>query len=83
ELRARAFVDGAIREEYKRNITWLCADVREEMPPGPFELIFCRYLVFTYFAEDLQRELLPRLRARLAPGGEILLGRHERLPAAE
>ncbi len=81
---ARAFVrEGdhyAIRPEYTVAIKWRLEDIRETMPDGPFDLIFCRYLVFTYFDASLQREIYERLRARLAPGGEILIGSHERLP---
>ena len=35
------------------------------MPDGPFDYMFYRYLAFTYFDSELQRELLPRLQARL------------------
>jgi chemotaxis protein methyltransferase CheR len=81
---ARAFAreDGeyVIRPEYRDAVEWRLEDIRETMPDGPFDLIFCRYLVFTYFDASLQREIYDRLRARLAPGGEILIGSHERLP---
>ena len=50
------------------------------MPDGPFDLVFCRNLVFTYFAPALQLELLARIAARLRPGGFLVLGRHEQLP---
>jgi chemotaxis protein methyltransferase CheR len=50
------------------------------MPPGPIHLIFCRNLAFTYFAEDMQRRIAEGLRARLAPGGLLLLGIHESAP---
>jgi chemotaxis protein methyltransferase CheR len=50
------------------------------MPEGPFQLILCRYLVFTYFDEKLQRELLEKFLSRLAPGGALVLGKIDRLP---
>ena len=53
------------------------------MPDGPFDLVLCRYLAFTYYDEELQREVLARLRARLAPGGLLVLGAKERLPASD
>lgn len=85
EWRDRAFTkEGdvhAIRPEFKKGIEWRLEDIRETMPDGPFDLVFCRYLAFTYFDEELQREILEKLRARLAPGGEIVVGSHERLPS--
>jgi chemotaxis protein methyltransferase CheR len=51
------------------------------MPDGPFDLILCRNLVFTYFDEALQRRISEQLRERLRPGGFLVLGVHEALPA--
>jgi chemotaxis protein methyltransferase CheR len=51
------------------------------MPNGLFDLILCRNLVFTYFDEALQRRILGQLRERLRPGGFLVLGSHEALPA--
>jgi chemotaxis protein methyltransferase CheR len=56
-------------------------DIREAMPDGPFELILCRNLVFTYFDDALQRRLLGQIGRRLAGGGFLVLGKHEALPA--
>ena len=58
-------------------------DVRKEMPPGPFHLIFCRNLVFTYFARELQARVLEGLLERLAPGGLLVLGGQEELPPGD
>jgi chemotaxis protein methyltransferase CheR len=44
-------------------------------------LVFCRYVAFTYFAEDLQRAVLDRIGSVLAPGGLLAIGRNEELPA--
>lgn len=55
-------------------------DIRIEQPPGPFDLILCRHLVFTYFDEDLQRRLLPRMVDLLTPDGALVTGKQERLP---
>ncbi len=41
----------------------------------------CRNLVFTYFAPGLQEALQRAIWARLAPGGYLVIGAHERLPA--
>jgi chemotaxis protein methyltransferase CheR len=55
-------------------------DICTAMPDGPFHLILCRNLAFTYFAEELQRRIAQALLDRLAPGGCLVLGAHERLP---
>lgn len=69
-----------LRPAYQRAIDWMQQDIRRTMPAGPFHLILCRNLVFTYFDADLQRALLARLLDRLAPGGLLVLGKHESLP---
>ena len=69
-----------LRPAYRRGIDWLQQDIRETMPDGPFHLILCRNLVFTYFDTDLQRTCLARLLDRLVPRGLLLLGKHESLP---
>jgi chemotaxis protein methyltransferase CheR len=46
-------------------------------------VILCRNLVFTYFAPALQRRILRGLRARLVPGGFLVVGTHEDPPAGE
>jgi chemotaxis protein methyltransferase CheR len=50
------------------------------MPAGPFDLVFCRNLAFTYFDEDGQWEVLRGIGERLVAGGYLLLGAHESLP---
>jgi chemotaxis protein methyltransferase CheR len=50
------------------------------MPVGPFDLILCRNLAFTYFELNLQRAILRRLEQRLAPEGVLVVGAHESLP---
>ncbi|MHC4548581.1 MAG: CheR family methyltransferase [Planctomycetota bacterium] len=82
--RERAFTaDGALRPEYRENVRFACEDLRAQMPAGPFQLVCCRYLAFTYFDDALQREVLDGLRGRLGPGGLLALGRHEQLPDHE
>ena len=55
-------------------------DVRDGAPGGPFHVILCRNLVFTYFDEVLQRTVGARLVDRLQPGGALVVGGHEKLP---
>jgi chemotaxis protein methyltransferase CheR len=83
--RAQAFGpvagDYCLRPEYRRGIEFVQQDVRTALPEGRFSLILCRNLVFTYFDEGTQRQILARLLARLAPGGALVIGRREILPS--
>ncbi len=56
-------------------------DVRDPPPSGPFDLVLCRNLAFTYFDERGQRATATRLAGALRPGGALVLGKHEALPA--
>ncbi len=85
ELAGAAFepVDGELRvaHRYRPCVHRVRHDVRDGAPGGPFHLILCRNLAFTYFDEDLQRTVAARLVATLRPGGALVLGSHEELPA--
>jgi len=72
-----------LRAEYRDPVELLQQDIRLEMPPGPFDLLLCRNLVFTYFDLSLQAELLPRILGRLRPRGFLVLGGHEALPPGD
>jgi chemotaxis protein methyltransferase CheR len=81
--RDRAFreLDGAwaLRSELVAGVELRRADIREGMPAGPFDLILCRNLAFTYFDEALQDEVLEGLVARLVPEGALVIGARESL----
>jgi chemotaxis protein methyltransferase CheR len=82
---ARAFSLSAEGEqclapELRDDITFRCQDLRAELPDGPFHLVLCRNVAFTYFAPPLQREVLTRFVERLVPGGLLVIGAHESLP---
>ncbi|MDH3687992.1 MAG: chemotaxis protein CheR [Gammaproteobacteria bacterium] len=83
-LRTQAFVDRdgthCLRAECKANVDFLCEDVRTTVPSGPFDLILCRNLVFTYFGEPLQLEITDRISHSLNADGVLVLGVHEKLP---
>jgi len=69
-----------LKSLYRDSVRFIKQDVRKSMPEGPFHLILCRYLVFTYFDEKLQAELLDKILSRLVPGGALVLGKIDRLP---
>ncbi len=69
---------------FREGLTFRCEDLRAQQPDGPFHLVLCRNVAFTYFArEPLQREVLGRIVARLVPGGVLVIGAHESLPGVE
>jgi chemotaxis protein methyltransferase CheR len=71
-----------LKPEFRQSVKFERQDIRESMPPGPFDVILCRNLVFTYFAEDEQSAVLDRLIDRLVPGGALVIGVREKLPRA-
>ena len=72
-----------IKPQHREGIEFLHQDLRSEAPTLLFDLILCRNVAFTYFAEPLQQQLLMRIMDRLAPHGYFAIGRHEQLPSAE
>jgi chemotaxis protein methyltransferase CheR len=80
DVRNAAFENGCLREEYREPVQFRHHDIRDEPPDGPFDLALCRNLVFTYFAEELQRDAGRHLVTSLRPGGALVVGTHEALP---
>lgn len=70
-----------VRARYREGIEFQRQDVREQIPAGPFDLVLCRNLVFTYFDFALQREFLERIAVCMRPGAGLVVGSHESLPA--
>ena len=71
-----------LREIYREGVDFVSQDLRQTMPDGPFHLILCRNLAFTYFADAIQRDVLAGLLQRLDVGGYLVIGSHEQLPAS-
>jgi len=69
-----------VRQQHREGIDFLFQDLRLEAPNLLFDLIFCRYVSFTYFAVPLQYQVLGRIVERLLPNGYLVIGTHERLP---
>jgi chemotaxis protein methyltransferase CheR len=72
-----------LQPTYRSGVQFLRQDIRKETPAGAFHLVACRNLAFTYFAEPLQHEVLARIATVLQPGGFLVLGIHEMLPAGQ
>lgn len=69
-----------VKDAHREALTFLHQDIRFEIPQGPFDLILCRNLVFTYFEPELQLTMLDRMASVLREGGYLVIGAHERLP---
>jgi chemotaxis protein methyltransferase CheR len=72
-----------LQPEFRRDVEFLHQDIRTTLPETTFHLILCRNLVFTYFDEPLRRRTVERLLTRLRPGGVLVIGKGESLPAGE
>ncbi len=85
EWRRNAFVRErnrfCVRPEEREKVAFFEQDVRTAEPEGLFHLILCRNLVFTYFDDELQKEILKRLYDKLHDQGALVLGNHEVLPS--
>jgi chemotaxis protein methyltransferase CheR len=72
--------DVRVVDSIREAVRWRCQDVRRRHPEGPFDLVLCRNLVFTYYVADLQRRVLGDLLTVIRPGGVLVVGSHESLP---
>ncbi len=70
-----------LKPEFRQDTVFRTEDIRETMPAGLFDLILCRNLVFTYYNESLQYELLEKIKRKLKTGGCLVIGSHEHLPS--
>ena len=83
-LEAAFISDGewfTLRPEFRSQVEFRRADVRAELPHCAFDMILCRNLVCTYFDEPLSHGTLARMLSILRPGGALVIGHKEHLPA--
>ena len=69
-----------LRPEHRRHVELRHHDVGAGAPDGPFDLVLCRNLAFTYFETGRQRRVCDHLALALRCGGALVVGSHERLP---
>ncbi len=69
-----------LRDRFRAPVHFARHDIRTAPPEGPFDVVLCRNLAFTYFDDSIQREVAASLRAVLRAGGALVVGIHERLP---
>ena len=73
-----------LRPAYRTPVHFSEHDIRTPAPAGgPFHLILCRNLVFTYFDHDLQAACLEGLRDSLTTDGYLIVSVHEQLAEAQ
>ena len=69
-----------IKDQFRYIVEFSQHDLRRNAPHGPFDLILCRNVAFTYFDPGLQRQILDKIRFALRPGGFLIIGNTETLP---
>lgn len=69
-----------VKPFFRDGVEFICQDIRLTNPDGLFHLVFCRHLVFTYFDNELQQDMLRRIVTKLVAGGILVTGKQERLP---
>jgi chemotaxis protein methyltransferase CheR len=87
ELIANAFHrDGrlyCLNGAYRQMVKFSRQDIREEIPDGMFDLVFCKNIVAMYFNKALAVKIFKNISAALRPGAYLLLGNHEEFPLDE
>jgi len=66
----------------KKGIDWKVQDIFEDSPGAAFDLIFLRNNLLTYYQDHLKNKGLDIVVGALAPDGWLIVGSHEKLPAA-
>ena len=68
-----------LRPRFRSLVTFARHDVRDPAPAGPFDLVLCRNLAFTYFSPEAQARVAREIAGVLRPGGALVVGSHEGL----
>lgn len=72
--------DYCLETRLRNKVDFIEQDIRHSIPVGPFHIVFCRNMAFTYFDLPLQLKILERIRNSLVDGGALVIGGHESLP---
>ena len=83
ELFQRSGDEYVLQHEQCGQVEFRHQDIRAQVPAESFDIVLCRNLVFTYFDEQGQRQVLERLADRLVSGGYLVIGKHEVLPSGD
>jgi chemotaxis protein methyltransferase CheR len=80
-----------VRDRWRSSIEFRQQDIRTDLPSrpapsdlmsrarveGPFDLVLCRNVAFTYFDAPAQRRIVSRLAEEMSADGFLVVGRHE------
>lgn len=69
-----------VKQFLQENIQWQRRDLLGPPPEGPFQIIFLRNNLLTYYNRPLVDRVLESIAAQLLPGGFLIIGAHESLP---
>jgi chemotaxis protein methyltransferase CheR len=69
-----------LRPAFRVGVRFECVDLRSRVCEGPFDLVSCRNLAFTYFDEGSRARVAKALLSVLRPGGVLWIGAKEALP---
>ena len=68
-----------VRDEVRARVHFGHHDLRSPPPAGPFDLVLCRNLAYSYFDEPTQERLTASLRGVMRAGSLLVVGGDERL----
>jgi len=69
-----------LESRLRNKASFIKQDIRDRLTEGPFHIVFCRNMAFTYFDNALQIVMLDYIRHTLVDGGALVIGGHESLP---
>jgi chemotaxis protein methyltransferase CheR len=72
----------AVSDFLKKGVLWKVHNLLTDVPPHrEFQIIFLRNNLLTYYPDEVKEPALERIIESLAPGGFLIIGSHEKLPA--
>lgn len=71
--------EAQLRDGFRSSVRFERRDIRE-LPRGPFDLVMCRNLAYSYFDESAQAAFTVAVRATMTPGSVLVVGGDEALP---
>jgi chemotaxis protein methyltransferase CheR len=69
-----------LRQAFRVGVRFECADLRSHVPEGPFDIVSCRNLAFTYFDEGTRVRVANALIDVMRARGVLVIGAKEALP---
>lgn len=72
-----------LKNSYQSMVGLHKQDIREEMPGGLFDIIFCKNIVGMYFSNELAIKTFQKIGAKMYSGSLLILGNHEPSPLEE